>query len=367
MEIPALGHFLNRKQEKRLLASVRSELDRAGSDTLTLQQGDAVVKAARSGDGTMLRLEIKRSDGADLHFCQHHFERGSTRYCSTHDRRGWGGSSSGSDLAPWRPWTSWLLGRRVESTPCAELPFQPALKAMAEGQLELGQAVVAQAWTAWRQHGQSPELSDGRYRMRASQTEDGASFQAEIVELESGQRWQLAQDVFSDGTSLYASAGGRSLHSKDLFQPLAPEDIVALRHLLGSENATLTRMALERVRAGLAPGEKLEQAAECYAPLAQKPWADGLVDACDRVDELRKRGVDRSTAVSVLLCAGKPEELERLQGRLDSSEACREYVRDPVRWEALRLGESVHPAGSAVRESESAVQVGTVSLRKREG
>ncbi len=368
MEIPALGHFLSRRDEKRLLASVRSELDRAGTDSVLLSQPDATIKAARSSDGNVLRLEVERPDGARLLLSQHHFERESVRHYGTHDRRGWGGSSSGHDRAPWRPWLTWLLGQSVPARTSSKLPFQSAdLKALAAGQTELAAHVAHQAWTAWREHDESPRLEDGRFSLRASQTEDGASFQAEIVELESGQRVQLAQDFFSTSASFYLAAGKHSFQNREDFrQPLAPEEAPALRNLLSSANALMTRRALEVVRAGLREGEDLEQATACYSPLIERPWPAGVHDACGRVEALVQRGVERSTAVRVLLAAGTPDKLAQLGG-LEDQAACAEFVRDPLRWEARRLGESMQPAGATVRESPELVQLGAVSLRKREG
>ncbi len=368
MEIPALGHFLSRRDEKRLLVWVRSELDRAGADSVTLKQPDATVKAVRSGDDNQLRLEVERPDGARLMLSQHHFERESVRHYSTHDRRGWGGSASSTDKAPWRPWLSWLVGQHDTSQPCHELPFQPAdVQALASGQYEVAARVAHQAWTAWRENGQESHVQDGRYRMRASQSEDGASFQAEIVELDSGRRVQLAQDFFSVGASLYLAAGKHGLHSKEeLRLPLSPREAPALRNLLGQEGALMARRALEVVRSGLREGETLEQATGCYIPLIERPWPAGMLDACGRVEDLVRRGVLRPTAVAVLLTAATPEKLSKLRG-LDNQAACAEFVSDPLRWEAKRLGESMNPGPAGVRESAEMVHLGAVSLRKREG
>lgn len=346
-------------------------LNQAGQDQLSLSNDNTRARLSRSPDGMLVRIQLRERDGSRMDLALHHSRQGSTQYGYKQPGEQTGTFVSGAGPDRSRGWREWLLGPKASPQVACKLPFRADMP-LSIDQFEVGSKLVHQAWTAWRsQPLNAVELVDGSKSLKVSGTPDGLSFQAVLTEAGSAPI-RMSLDLFDDhGSVSFSSQPDRSIsRGFGLSGQAPPQERESYLRLLvremgrgaqdPGENATLL---LSRIGQTLEPHESLDEAVACYERLADLPGSQPF-QLYTEVMALAEKGIPRPLATSVMVTAGSQEAFRRLE--LASAAECEEYLADPTRWEARRLGETMRPAPTGVREDASSVKMGSISLRKRQ-
>ena len=318
-----------------------------GAESVHLDVDGHDVRVSQSPGGELLRLEVDDV----VQMAHNDFSRSSGQVLHT--------PASVLSGAAERPgfWKR-LLAPRPREVECP-LELDPRTK-LSIDQSQLCVQLIQQAWTAWRAHGGSVVLRDGDVFLRAAGTADGKSFQAELhgpgstgitMNLnvwDDKLDWHVGDERNGIGATVslgHAAGPGQ----EEPFQQLLVD---SLQH--GDPSVAATRV-LRTAAGGLAPGETLAQAVSVALSVGPVPFilSAGLV----------ARGVSRATAAQVYQL--DPARFEEVSREMTGQRSAEEYLGDPLRWKAARLGEKLKPAPAGVVEDRDSIQVGGVQLRKR--